>query len=94
MNCYGKVATSIGVMALHLIINNKNCCLVVFFVFSLILEVFVLTPSLTIFRGKRVFSLQISQFDWSILVDAADLEVILVVLKIPHDNCLLNMKMF
>ena len=34
------------------------------------------------------------QFDWSILVDAADLEVLLLVLEIPHKKCLLKMKMY
>ena len=31
-----------------------------------------------------------TQFNWSILVDAADLELVLVVLEIPHHNCLLK----
>ena len=30
-----------------------------------------------------------AQFDWPILVDAADLEVVLV-LEIPHNKCLLT----
>ena len=39
---------------------------------------------------KESFTLQMAQFDWSILVDAVDLEVVLVVLEIPHHNCLLK----
>ena len=48
MNPYCKVATSIGIMPLHLIINNEGCCVAHLFVFFLfhILEDFVLTPSL------------------------------------------------
>ena len=47
---------------------------------------------MTICRGKGVFFLQMVQFNWSILVDAADVEVVLMVLEIPDHNCLLEMK--
>ena len=54
----------------------------------------MLKPGLTTSRGKTVFFLQMSQFDWSILVDAGDLEVMFVVLEVPHRNCLLKVKMY
>ena len=79
---------------LHLIINNENCCVARLFVFcSIYSNVFVFTPSLTISRGKIVFFLQIAQSGWSILVDTANVEEVLVVLllvllvlEIPHNK--------
>ena len=35
-----------------------------------------------------------AQFDWSILVDAADLEMVLVVLEISNYNSLLEINMY
>ena len=52
----------------------------------------MLKPGLTTSRENSLFLM--SQFDWSILVDAADLEVMFVVLEVPHCNCLLKVKMY
>ena len=90
MNSYCKVATSTSVGVILLINIYQNCCVARLFVFrSIYSEVYAFTPCLTISRGKRVSVLQMAKSGWSILVDAADLEVMLVVLEFPHHKYLL-----
>ena len=61
---------------LHFIINNENCCASDFSVIrSIYSEVFVLITILNMSRGKRVLFPSMAQLGWSILMDAADLEI-------------------
>ena len=84
-------------MPLHLIVNNENCCVTrLLYSVPYAQKFCVNTEPDYIQRENSLFRIM-AQFGWSILMDAADLEavlVVLLVLEILHNKYLLKMMMY